>query len=994
MPFLTALLLGGTLLPTAEAADYPRAKYELKLDPYDIGIVDYNFPSGMRVIFQADHNQPVVAVTVAIDRGSEADPVGLEGIAHVAEHMVFKAKHGDLPKNWDLLPELGATINASTSMDWTNYMTVAPKDALIPLLKIEALRMLDGVANVSQEELVTEIEVVRNELRMRYENAAIGEAWDALATMMFPVGHPYNRTTIGSHQSLSNIDIQDIRDFVKTNYTPSNTTIVVVGDIDLQKTGDIIQQAFGEYPSLLADPKKPDAPIALIEPPKRVDCSKREEAPPLVEQGPKRVKGMVEKETVVVAWSMPGGYCGDEPAYYIVANQLTNAIYRTLVPDWQWSQADAEIPGIGCFADTNQFASRIICYAEPTSGYSGERLVEKIGDALYLLWDREQMTNEYVRPYIDWSYGRARSSYMASIFSAVDDVASLGGRATALAMYTHFTGSPRYFSDSFNQLNSVDPVVTQSIAAKYLLRDKMASVIVEPIDANERARREAAAKAVGGGGVRWEGASADTSLKSFYNVKEMTPEATRDMMVIPDAQRIKTFTLSNGMRVNLMPYGEAPLVRANLRLNGGSGHNTLDALANALESRGQKLEQNENPLAVAGFYGESAGATGATLSVDGSSANLDALMHQLRSRVGDFDFAPADKAPTLRSWESDTKKEGKDPEPWASRLAMARLFPNHPMGAWRDPAWFEVANSTSFDTLKTWTLTKYQPANAELTIVGKMNADEAEKVVRAYFEGWSKPAGAGEPISRSLALPSGKPDRQVLIFDKPIATQSDVTVMCQLAPLDASNNAARLVLANALSDMLFRRLREQAGITYGAYAYSQAWAGGIGMLAMSGLFQNDGVGFALQTMFEFEERAAKAGLDDAAVIKSRWNIAREYVIGQTSTDQMLNRLSGMRDLGYDFNYFSTLRDTLSTVDQSQFPKLMEPCVGHEVVTIVGPKQYAEEQLTKLGIKYEVVDWDALHTATLTEKEKKEKAKKKAKEAEKKAKEDAAKAGGK
>lgn len=978
MPFLSALLLGSTLYSSARAADFPRAKYELKLDPYDIPIVDYNFPSGMRVIFQADHNQPVVAVTVAIDRGSEADPIGLEGIAHVAEHMVFKAKHGDLPKNWDLLPELGAAINASTSLDWTNYMTVAPKDALIPLLKIEALRMLDGVEGVSQEELTTEIEVVRNELRMRYENAAIGEAWDALGVMMYPKEHPYNRTTIGSHESLSAIDIQDIRDFVKTNYTPANTTIVVVGDIDLEKTGEIVNQAFGEYPSLLVDPKKPDAPIALVEPQQRVDCSKPLEAPPILEQGPRHVKGLVEKETVVVAWSLPGGYCGDEPAYSIVAGQLTNAIYRTLVPSWQFSQADAEIPGVGCFADSNQFASRIICFVEPTSGYSGDRLVEKVGDALYLLWDREQMTNEYLRPYIDWSYGQARSSYMASIFSAVDDVASLGGRATALAMYTHFTGSPRYFSDSFNQLQSVNPVVTQNIAAKYLLRDKMVAVIVEPIDENERARREAAALAVGGGGVRWEGANADTSLKSFYNVAEMTPKATRDMMVVPDRSRIKTFTLPNGMRVNLMPYGEAPLVRAQLRLNGGDGHNTLDGLANALEARGQKLEQNERPLAVAGFYGESSSATATSLYVDGSSANLDALLHQLRSRVGDFDWMSADKSPTLRSWESATKKEGKDPEPWVSRLRMARLFPGHNLGVWQDPTWYQQADATSFDTLKAWTLTKFQPANAELTIVGKMNPEEAEKQVRAFFESWSKPAGAGDPPPLALPLPSGKPDRQVLIFDKPVATQTDVTVSCQLAPIDATNNAARSVLANALSDMLFRRLREQAGITYGAYAYSQIWAGGTATLNMSGLFQNDGVGFALQTMLEFEERAAKGGLEDTAVIKSRWNIAREYVVNQTSSDQMLTRLMGTRDLGFDFDYYDTLRNTLSEVTQAQFPKLMEPCVGHEVVTILGPKQYAEEQLTKLGIKYEVVDWDALHTATLTEKEKKDKLKAKAK----------------
>ena len=164
---LLALLLFSCLPKTA---DIPPANYKLvPLKDFNININDYVFPSGLRILFQEEKTQPIVAITSVLDRGSEADQKGRDGIAHVLEHLAFRAKHSDI-KNWDYIKQLGGTINASTSVDWTNYMTIAPRDALIPLLRIEAWRMKDVVKNVTEADVRTECEIARNELRMRYEN--------------------------------------------------------------------------------------------------------------------------------------------------------------------------------------------------------------------------------------------------------------------------------------------------------------------------------------------------------------------------------------------------------------------------------------------------------------------------------------------------------------------------------------------------------------------------------------------------------------------------------------------------------------------------------------------------------------------------------------------------------------------------------------------------------------------------------------------------------
>ena len=80
--------------------DIPRANYNLQLDEYTLRLQDFTFPSGLRVLFQSEKTQPIVAITSVIDRGSQYDQPTMEGIAHVVEHLAFRANHGGVKKSW------------------------------------------------------------------------------------------------------------------------------------------------------------------------------------------------------------------------------------------------------------------------------------------------------------------------------------------------------------------------------------------------------------------------------------------------------------------------------------------------------------------------------------------------------------------------------------------------------------------------------------------------------------------------------------------------------------------------------------------------------------------------------------------------------------------------------------------------------------------------------------------------------------------------------
>ena len=269
MKTLMAMVLLGLGAPALAAEGGAAGSGRLKapelqpnIPPYSLESRDFIFPSGLRVIMQPDHSAPIVAVTTYFDRGSTSDPETKEGIAHFVEHLWFKSRHvtdSDV-RTWDILSENGCDLNASTSNDWTNYMTVCPKSALRTLLRFASLRMTDPIKGVVASEVTSEREVIRNELRMRMENSG-GEVLRYIYDRIYGPDHPYHRLTIGTHGSLDNITLEDIQQFTDDHYRPENATIVVVGDFETEEASSLIFENFA--PSLL-HPKLTEEHLRVI----------------------------------------------------------------------------------------------------------------------------------------------------------------------------------------------------------------------------------------------------------------------------------------------------------------------------------------------------------------------------------------------------------------------------------------------------------------------------------------------------------------------------------------------------------------------------------------------------------------------------------------------------------------------------------------------------------------------------------------------------------
>src|SRR5690349_16465363 len=202
---LLAALIGGcdkTPAPSGDQAQTSATAPAPAKAEVDIAYEEFTLPNGLRVIVHTDRKAPVVAVNLWYHVGSKDEPAGKTGFAHLFEHLMFNGSENAPGDYFEPLREIGATdFNGTTWFDRTNYFQTVPKPALERGLFLEADRMGHLLGAITQEKLTNQIGVVQNEKRQG-DNEPYGLVEYAQLEALFPEGHPYHHSTIGSMADL------------------------------------------------------------------------------------------------------------------------------------------------------------------------------------------------------------------------------------------------------------------------------------------------------------------------------------------------------------------------------------------------------------------------------------------------------------------------------------------------------------------------------------------------------------------------------------------------------------------------------------------------------------------------------------------------------------------------------------------------------------------------------------------------------------------------
>lgn len=216
---------------------------------------EFELPNGMRVIVQEDHRSPVVVSQVWYRAGSMDEVNGKTGVAHVLEHMMFQGTDEIGPGQFSrLIAAAGGRENAFTGRDYTTYYQQLEKSQLELAIRLEADRMAN--LNLTEEEFAKEIKVVMEERRWRTEDqpqGLVNEQFNALAYN----AHPYRRPIVGWMDDLQNMVAEDARDWYRKWYAPNNAILVVVGDVQAQEVLKLAQKYFGPLKPAVLPVRKP-----------------------------------------------------------------------------------------------------------------------------------------------------------------------------------------------------------------------------------------------------------------------------------------------------------------------------------------------------------------------------------------------------------------------------------------------------------------------------------------------------------------------------------------------------------------------------------------------------------------------------------------------------------------------------------------------------------------------------------------------------------------
>ena len=151
--------------------------------------------------------------------------------------------------HFELVQGAGGSLNGTTSFERTKYFETMPAHQLELALWLEADRMGSLLAALDEESLENQRDVVKNERRQRYDNVPYGTAFERMTALVYPEGHPYHHTPIGSMADLDAVTLDDARAFFRANYAPNNAVLAVVGDIDPEQTLAWAEKYFGSIPA-------------------------------------------------------------------------------------------------------------------------------------------------------------------------------------------------------------------------------------------------------------------------------------------------------------------------------------------------------------------------------------------------------------------------------------------------------------------------------------------------------------------------------------------------------------------------------------------------------------------------------------------------------------------------------------------------------------------------------------------------------------------------
>ncbi|MXP13408.1 insulinase family protein [Altererythrobacter confluentis] len=920
--------------PAADAAQ-PASLAQL-VAAVDIPYQTFTLENGLTTIVHTDRKAPIVGVTVYYRVGAKHEPRGRTGFAHLFEHLMFGGSEN--VENFDIpLEGAGSTsTNGSTDADRTNYVETVPTGALDLALFMESDRMGHLLGAVTQDKLDKQRGVVQNEKRQG-DNQPYGLAFYALQDGLFPVGHPYRHSTIGSMADLDAASIADVRAWFIDNYGPNNVVLALSGDIDADTARPMVQRWFGAIPRGPEVVQKPAAPVTLPQPVSR------------------EMTDQVPVTRIFRSWSGPALTDPDSVALDagmsvlggLASSRLDNILVReeqlaVSVSAFAWRQEQLSV--LAATMDVKPGVDR---------GRAEARLDEIIADFI-----KTGPTADELR--------RAATQGVSTQIGALEQVGGFSGKGATLAEGLLYAGNPAQYKTDLQLLAALTPAQVQSAMSRWLTRPAYSLAIVP----GERTEDGAT---MGGWGDEDTAAppapdakAAPPALKTgpARAFPPVAPVADLDFPTVERAQ------LTNGITVALARRTAVPKVLVSLNFDAGIAADALDtpgtqstmlALLEEGTTSRSAIEIAEEQERLGASVSASASLDTSSITLSALSANLAPSLDLMADVVRNPAFAEADVARVRDQRLAALSQVLASPRGLASRAMAPILFgPDTPYGQSSDGLGDRASlAATTSQSLRAAHGKWLRPSMASITVVGDVTMERLLPLLDGAFGQWRDNRMAAPVKARDAAIPAPRP--RIVLIDRPNSPQS-VIMAGRVLPMtgrDGDTEALELaneVLGDGFLSRLNMNLREDKGWSYGVRSMITAPVGPRSF-AMTAPVQSDRTGDAIRLLIE-ELDAFPSGkpVDSQELNRVTDGNIRGLPNRFETNAQVLGAILANQRLGRPDNYYSTLASRYRSLDATALDNAARANLGSKDLTfvIVGDRSVVEPQLAGINLPVEII----------------------------------------
>ena len=875
-----------------------------------IAFEKHTLPNGLDVILHQDRSIPVAAVNVWYHVGSKDEEIGRTGFAHLFEHIMFRGTRHHKSSHFEPLQKIGATLNGSTTGDRTNYWEDVPSNYLELALWLEADRMGFLLDALDQEGFDTERDVVKNERRQSYENRPYGMASWHMQQSLFPLPHPYHWMTIGSQEDLDAASLDDVKDFFRQYYSPSNASLAIAGDIDTAAALDLAHRYFSDLnpgPSV----RRIDRADSLLS--GRVDLE---------------MTDRVTLPRIYAAWLAPANFSGRDDAgdilRAILSDGQSSRMYRTLVYDKQIAQSAS----VGYHAA--EIAGQFRMELTPADGHTLDE-VEAAAEAVLAGIADDPPTEE--------EFERAVNRIEMQHQRMLSRVGGFGGRADALNYFNVFTGDPGALNQAMDKYRSVT-------------REHVLQAHHEIMAAGQVRMRVYPERALSTATVALD--------RTQQPAGGPTPE-----FVPPVPERAR---LPNGMEVAVVTKTGAPLVTfAVLARAGAIGDAAgLPGLTSFMAALMDEGTTNRSSQEIASAFEH----IGSRLSVEARKEvtllTAETLNRHWRHALGlaadlarNANFPDHELARVRRERLTDLRRARDDAGFVADSNYGALIFGPESPYAHSSLGNEATVSAARRDDLVARYGQALRPDRLCLLVAGDVNLEEAMRAAEEYFGDWSSRADGIADVDVPAGTTGGGP--QLFLIDKPAAAQSVIRAGMPLAQRNHPDHMPLSVLNYAFggqfSARLNQNLRQDKGYSYG-YNSGISWYNAPSLLSAGGSVQTEVTREAvIETLREFEDISGARPLTVEELENAQNGLRLGYPSGFERPAQLLGQLVPLVQFDLPSDYFRTFEQRLAGVTLADTHRVGAEYLATERlrVLVVGDRERVEEPLRELGYELTVLD---------------------------------------